>query len=224
MFSRGWEVFSARLTRQPGHPKLAEGTVPEHVAEGVATLLQDLLAVGHEEQPRSAQLGAQFEWRGNRFYVAQRYKNGVSNGVDNGRLVGVAVPFGPDGELYSEYQWNELAAGAQQQSHALEPDAVEPRLGLLLPLMAQRRWEEAEEVAPGGGMSAADVFAKMPEAFQFLVAMGRFLPEDDPHSPRAFGTSAKPRGDEVALRGLIRRSWRRPADRPGPRRVLHEAA
>ncbi|NNF50385.1 MAG: DUF11 domain-containing protein, partial [Woeseiaceae bacterium] len=63
----------------------------------------------------SAQLGAQFDWRGNRFYVAQTFKNSVSNGIDNGRLAGVAVPFGPDGELYSEYQWNDLASGAQRQ-------------------------------------------------------------------------------------------------------------
>ena len=63
----------------------------------------------------SAQLGAQFDWRGNRFYVAQNFKNTPSGGSDNGRLAGVEVPFGPDGELYSEYQWNDLASGSQQQ-------------------------------------------------------------------------------------------------------------
>jgi len=42
---------------------------------------------------------------------------------------------------------HEASTTAYRRALALEPDAVEPRLGLLLPLMAQRRWEEAEEVA-----------------------------------------------------------------------------
>ncbi len=39
------------------------------------------------------------------------------------------------------------AATAYRQALTLAPDAVEPRLGLLLPLMAQRQWKESEEVA-----------------------------------------------------------------------------
>ena len=36
------------------------------------------------------------------------------------------------------------AIAAYRKAVALAPDAVEPRLGLMLPLMAQRRWKDAE--------------------------------------------------------------------------------
>ena len=65
---------------------------------------------------QSAQLGAQFDWRGNRLYVAQQFNDLAANGLSNNRLVGIEAPFGPDGAVYSEYHWSELPLGDQNQA------------------------------------------------------------------------------------------------------------
>jgi len=97
----------------------------------------------------SAQLGAQFEWRGNRFYVAQQFNDQVSSGVDNGRLVGVKVPFGPDGELYSEYQWNELSTGPQQQRMIGARQRFEAAKGLSVQLSGEHSAQSAADANLG---------------------------------------------------------------------------
>jgi tetratricopeptide (TPR) repeat protein len=48
--------------------------------------------------------------------------------------------------LYSQGRHDE-AVGAYRQAEAAAPEAVEPRVGELLPLLALRRWQEAEQRA-----------------------------------------------------------------------------
>ncbi|MGB5739593.1 MAG: OmpA family protein [Woeseia sp.] len=64
----------------------------------------------------SAQLGAQMDWRGNRLYLAHQVSDLVASGSSNNKLVGIEAPFGPDGAIYSEYRWSELALGPQRQA------------------------------------------------------------------------------------------------------------
>jgi hypothetical protein len=116
----------------------------------------------------SAQLGAQLEWRGNRFYVAQQYKNGVSNGVDNGRLVGVEVPFGPDGELYSEYQWNELGSGPQQQRMVGARQRFKAGTGLTVQLSGEHSAHSATAAEQGERFAvSADISYQNESGLQF---------------------------------------------------------
>lgn len=65
--------------------------------------------------------------------------------------------------LYLAARHGESVA-AYQRAITLEPDAVEPRLGVMLPLMADRRWKEAERygaavlaAAPGESTAQARV-------------------------------------------------------------------
>ena len=97
----------------------------------------------------SAQLGAQYEWRGNRFYLAQQFNDQVSGGANNKRLVGVELPFGPDGALYSEYQWNELSAGNQQQQMIGARQRFKTENGLQLQLSGEHSAQNSSAVQEG---------------------------------------------------------------------------
>ena len=97
----------------------------------------------------SAQLGAQLEWRGNRFYLAQQFNDQVSSGANNKRLVGVELPFGPDGALYSEYHWNELSTGNQQQQMIGARQRFKTDSGLQLQLSGEHSAQNSSSVHEG---------------------------------------------------------------------------
>jgi tetratricopeptide (TPR) repeat protein len=69
----------------------------------------------------------------------------------------VLARLGPAGDTYVAWLrkgWLHYLAGrhaqaaeAYQRAVALQPGALEPRLGALLPLMALRRWQDAERIA-----------------------------------------------------------------------------
>ncbi len=133
--------WNDRLSTNLEHQQTLSGEENDQSTAGVTYRATDKLSLDARATQgtlgESAQLGAQYEWRGNRFYVAQTFKDSVSNGVDNGRIAGVSVPFGPNGELYSEYQWNELAAGSQQQRMVGARQRFEAGKGLKIELSGE---------------------------------------------------------------------------------------
>ena len=112
--------WSDALSTSLLHQQTLEGIDNDQSTVGVAfratdTLTLDLSAT-HGTKGDSAQLGAQFDWRGNRLYVAQQLSDLEETGLSNKRLVGVEAPFGPDGAVYSEYHWSRLPLGRQKQA------------------------------------------------------------------------------------------------------------
>ena len=92
----------------------------------------------------------------------------MSNGVDNGRIAGVAVPFGPDGEIYSEYQWNELASGPQQQRMFGARQRFKAGKGLTVQLSGEHSAQSATDGDQGERYAiAADVSYTNDSGMQF---------------------------------------------------------
>ena len=92
---------------------------------------------------RSAQLGAQLDWRGNRLYVAQQLSDLAANGLSNNRLVGIEAPFGPDGAVYSEYHWSRLPLGYQKQAMIGARQRFQATDGLRFEVSAEHSAEDA---------------------------------------------------------------------------------
>ncbi|MBT8091968.1 MAG: hypothetical protein KJN77_02960, partial [Gammaproteobacteria bacterium] len=164
--------WNDRLSTNLEHQQTLSGEENDQSTVGLTYRATDRLSLDARATQgtlgESAQLGAQFEWRGNRFYVAQQYKNGVSNGVDSGRIAGVAVPFGPDGELYSEYQWNELASGPQQQRMVGARQRFKAGKGLTVQLSGEHSAQSATDAGQGERYAiAADVSYTNDSGMQF---------------------------------------------------------
>lgn len=66
------------------------------------------------------------------------------------------------------------SAAAYQQAAAASPNAVEPRVGGLLPLMAQRRWQDAERLARDVLRMDADNYLASRRLALVLYNLGRF--------------------------------------------------
>jgi len=102
------------------HQQTLAGIDNDQSTVGVAYRATDKLTLDvsatHGTKGDSAQLGAQFDWRGNRLYAAQQINDLEESGSSNNRLVGVEAPFGKDGAVYSEYRWSRLAVGRQNQA------------------------------------------------------------------------------------------------------------
>jgi len=75
--------------------------------------------------------------------------------------------------LYLAERYSEAAA-AYQSAAALEPKAIEPRLGLMLPLMALRRFVEAEKVGQEVLILAPSEFTATSRLAYIHYVQGRF--------------------------------------------------
>jgi hypothetical protein len=102
------------------HQQTIEGIENDQSTLGVSYRTTDKLTLDasatHGTKGDSAQLGAQYDWRGNRLYVAQQLNDLDASGLSNNRLAGIEAPFGQDGAVYSEYHWNRLPDGQQRQA------------------------------------------------------------------------------------------------------------
>jgi tetratricopeptide (TPR) repeat protein len=93
----------------------------------------------------------------------------------------IAASGAVDYVFYLRKGWLQYLAGQHASSAAaygraveLEPKAVEPKLGLMLPLMAQQRWAEAEHVGQQVlGMAPGDFTAQSRIAF-IQYSQGRY--------------------------------------------------
>ena len=102
------------------HQQTLAGIDNDQSTLGIAYRASDMLTLDasatHGTKGDSAKLGAQMDWRGNRLYFAQQFNDLEESGLSTNRLVGAEAPFGEDGAVYSEYHWNRLPNGRQDQA------------------------------------------------------------------------------------------------------------
>ncbi len=78
------------------------------------------------------------------------------------------MPFGPDGELYSEYQWNELSSGAQQQRMIGARQRFKAGKGLTVQLSGERSAQSSFAAEDGERYAiAADISYQNENGMQF---------------------------------------------------------
>ncbi|MBT8102484.1 MAG: DUF11 domain-containing protein, partial [Gammaproteobacteria bacterium] len=139
--------WSPKLSTSLEHQQTLSGLENDQSTVGVAYRATEKLTLDANAtqgtKGQSAQLGAQLEWRGNRFYVAQQLSDLTLNGRSNNRLVGIEAPFGPDGAVYSEYHWSNLPLGYQKQAMVGARQRFQATDGLRIEVSGEHSAEDA---------------------------------------------------------------------------------
>jgi len=149
MSNRWTDTLSTTLT----HQQTIAGLENDQSTLGVAYRATDRLTLDasatHGTKGASAQLGAQLDIGGNKFYVAQQVNNLETSGNSNNSLVGVEAPFGQDGAVYSEYHWSRLAAGRQRQAMFGARQRFQATDGLRIEISGEHSSENAAAINTG---------------------------------------------------------------------------
>ncbi len=135
------------------HQQTLSGIENNQSTVGIAVRATDKITIDakatHGTLGDSAQVGAQLDWRGNRLYVAQQLSDLAASGASNNRLVGIEAPFGPDGAVYSEYRWSELALGPQRQAMIGARQRFQASDGLRIEVSGEHSAENASALNTG---------------------------------------------------------------------------